>query len=131
MKKVEKLKAGMEVWMKFRVEDICDIEYPFRLSNNDFGGGFTEDCRYFKDEPPIEMFTIDENEIPDLKGVEMEVSTDGVKWIKRKVYGKTERGYLTSFGFYNEVLPIPISKTFDLTNVPEHLLTDELKQYLR
>lgn len=124
MKKVEQLKAGMEVWIKFRVVETDSEKFPFRLP---LFGTFTEDCKRFKDEPPLEMFT--EEEIPELKGVEMEVSNDNIHWINRKVYGKNEYGYLTVNSFYK--FARPISKTFDLTNVPEHLLTDELKQYLR
>lgn len=128
MKKVEELKAGMEVWMKFRVENNESKYYPFVLNNENLSITFTKDCRFIN--KPLEMYTIDENEIPELKGVEMEVSKMNSNWSKLKVYGKHEKkGYLTSFGWFNNARPI--QKTFDLSNVPEHLLTDELKQYLK
>lgn len=127
MKKVEQLKAGMEVWIKFSVEETDSEKFPFRLP---LFATFTEDCKRFEDEPPYEMYTIDENEIPELKGVEMEVSDDGVIWDKLKVLCKYKNEYISTDGNI-WLFARPIQKTFDLTNVPEHLLTDELKQYLR
>ena len=112
MKKVEKLKVGMEVWMKFRVGEGF-LNMPFSIGTDGILFYVYEDCRLYKSTQPLEMFTIDENEIPELKGVEMEISDDGINWFKKKIFTR------------------PIQKTFDLTNVPEHLLTDELKQYLR
>lgn len=127
MKKVEQLKAGMEVWMKFRVEENNSKTYPFKIP---MVGIFSKDCRLYEGGSPIEMYTIDENEIHELKGVEMEMSNNNVNWIIKKVLCKHEECYITNdYMLYKHARPI--QKTFDLSNVPEHLLTDELKQYLR
>lgn len=129
MKKVEQLKAGMEIYVKFNLYDNDNDPYTFKAVNKSFTLGFTQDCRLFEHEPPLEMFTIDENEIPELKGVEMEVSDNGIDWHENLVYGKTKHSYFANDGNY--LFARPIQKTFDLSNVPEHLLTDELKQYLK
>lgn len=127
MKKVEELKAGMEVWMKFCVDKGLN-NMPFSVGTDGLLFCVYEDCRLYKGNPPLEMFT--EEEIPELKGVEMEVSDDGLIWDKLKVLCKYKNEYISTDGNI-WLFARPIQKTFDLTNVPEHLLTDELKQYLK
>lgn len=129
MKKVEELKAGMEVWIKFRVEENNDNLYVFRLKTKGSSFSITKGLKQFPISEPLEMFTIDENEIPELKGVEMEVSDDEIHWVNRNVCCKINGWYVSDNHFIWKHAR-PIQKTFDLTNVPEHLLTDELKQYL-
>jgi len=127
MKKVQKLKAGMEVWMKFRVEENNDNLYVFRLKTKGSSFSITKGLKQCPISEPLEMYT--EEEIPELKGVLMEVSDDGAQWHKKKIFGKYD-GFFIGYSDNYEYAR-PIQKTFDLSNVPEHLLTDKLKQYLK
>ena len=126
MKKVEQLKAGMIVFVGFDVKENDNKDYPYYIP---LLGSFTKHCRRFGSIPSLEMFTIDENEIPELKGIEMDGSYTGEDWYKDTIYCFNGEFYIGKQNIYRYIRPI--SKTFDLTNVPEHLLTDELKQYLK
>lgn len=100
LKKVEKLEAGMEVWINLRVEENQNKEYPLALIKGDYDyyEFFTKDCKVNINENPIEMFTIDETEIPELKGIEMEVSVDLSEWIKDTIIAKTIYGFISDSG---------------------------------
>lgn len=128
MKKVTELKDGMKVWIPFEVKTRGQNEpYPFQLINEGCTFTATKDCRDVPSKKPIEMY--EQEEVPNLTPVVMEVSDDGVEWYRANIIGKLENHYLTtSFDRWN--LARSIQKTVTL-EIPEELLTEELRKYLK
>lgn len=132
MKKVTELKDGMKVWIPFDVIELTgDLHYPFRLKNN-VGHQFTctkNGTVLFNEfnEEPVEMY--EQEEVPTLTPVEMEVSDNGRNWVKKDVFGKIHDVYVTEiWACFNFVRPIQKKVTLE---IPEELLSDELRKYLK
>lgn len=131
MKKVTELKDGMKVLIPFDVRENHENEkYPFILRNDSAFNlelSFDEQCHYWIGNPPLEIY--EQEEIPTLTTVEMEVSDDRVVWLKRNVICKIGKFYKDILG--NDWLYArPIQKTVTL-EIPESELTDELRKYLK
>lgn len=132
MKKVTELKDGMKVWIPFEVKELTgDLHYPFRLKNN-VGHQFTctkNGTVLFNEfnEEPIEMYV--QEEIPELIAKKMEVSRGGESWKEAYIIGKIGDVYIDICGAsWNYVRPIQKKVTLE---IPEELLTDELRKYLK
>ena len=128
MKKVTELKDGMKVWIPFEVREQKGVEsYPFIFINEGLELLLTKDCRYLPSKKPIEMY--EQEEVPNLTPVEMEVSDDGVEWYRANVIGKQNDIYLTDdLDCFNYARPIQKTVTLE---IPEELLTEELRKYLK
>lgn len=128
MKKVTELKDGMKVWIPFEVDKLeVSNNYPFRCSNSGANLIVTKDCRLWLTENPLEMY--EQELVPTLTPVEMEVSSNGETWIKKNVIGKIGNCHIDSFG-YRWLYARPIKKTVTL-EIPESELTEELRKYLK
>lgn len=131
MKKVTELKDGMKVLIPFDVRENHENEkYPFILRNDSAFGlelRFDEQCHYWIGNPPLEMY--EQEEIPTLTPVEMEVSHDGIQWTRMNVIGKIGDKYVDVVGSH-WLHARPIQKKVTL-EIPESELTDELRKYLK
>lgn len=129
MKKVTELKDGMKVWIPFEVDKLeVASHYPFICSNSGANLIVTKDCRLCLTENPIEMY--EQELVPTLTPVEMEVSLNGINWTRMNVIGKIgDNKYLAVVGNYWRYAR-PIRKTVTL-EIPESELTDELRKYLK
>lgn len=131
MKKVTELKDGMKVLIPFDVRENHENEkYPFILRNDSAFGlelRFDKQCHYWIGNPPLEMY--EQEEVPTLTPVEMEVSDNGRNWVKKDVFGKIHDVYVTEIlACFNFVRPIQKKVTLE---IPEELLTEELRKYLK
>lgn len=128
MKEVTELKDGMKVWIPFEVRTRkTNVDFPFHLFNVGVYLNTTKDCRFNIGDPPIEIY--EQEEIPLLTPVGMEVSDTGVKWAKTKVVCKIGNLYMDILGVAWQHAR-PIQKTVTL-EIPESELTDELRKYLK
>jgi len=127
MKKVTELKDGMKVWIPFEVTSTGGIEYPFELENVGYNFIVTKNFRDLPLKKPIEMY--EQEEVPNLTPVKMEVSDDGVEWYRANVIGKLENHYLTT-SCDRWKFARPVQKTVTL-EIPESELTEELRKYLK
>ena len=128
MKKVTELKDGMKVWIPFEVDKLeVASHYPFRCSNNGANLIVTKDCRLWLTENPIEIY--EQEEVPELIAVKMEVSRGGEDWKEVVIIGKKGAAYIDNYGYrWYHVRPIQKKVTLE---IPEELLTDELRKYLK
>lgn len=129
MKKVTELKDGMKVWIPFEVEELKgeNICFPFNLVNAGHSFRTQEDLKFLSDRPPLEMY--EQELVPNLTPVEMEVSDDKVEWYRANVIGKQNDIYLTDdLDCFNYARPIKKTVTLE---IPESELTEELRKYLK
>lgn len=128
MKKVTELKDGMKVWIPFEVTDLIQgLHYPFRLKNVGYEFTCTKKGELFLDKEPLEMYG--QEEIPELTPVKMEVSDSGEDWQEVNIIGKMRDAYIDNyFASWNYARPIQKKVTLE---IPEELLTDELRKYLK
>lgn len=128
MKKVTELKDGMKVWIPYQViKSSQDLRYPFTLKNVGHGFTCTKNGEVFLGLDLLEMY--EQEEFPTLTPVEMEVSDNGRNWVKKDVFGKIHDVYVTEiWACFNFVRPIQKKVTLE---IPEELLTDELRKYLK
>jgi hypothetical protein len=105
----------------------------FMLDENKIGNSFSE--RYGAiSEYQILPFSDFVSDVPELVGVEMEVSDDGKEWYSRTVYGHLELGFITQNFLFNNVCawkfarPIQPKKviTATLEELAEMLNVDEI-----
>lgn len=127
MKEVTELKDGMKVWIPFDVKEVKSTLYTFILKNVGFNFTCPKNGEMLLNKKPLEMY--EQEEIPALTPVEMEVSDDEESWVKKDVVGKIGDSYVDSFGAY-WLHARPIKKTVTL-EIPESELTDELRKYLK
>ena len=133
MKKVTELKDGMKVWIPFDVRENHENEkYPFILRNDSAFGlelRFDKQCHYWIGNPPLEMYEQVQEVIPELIAVKMEVSRVGEAWGKAYIIGKIGDVYIDICGVkWDHVRPIQKKVTLE---IPEELLTEELRKYLK
>lgn len=129
MKNVTELKDGMKVWIPFEVEEVkgIDTNYSFRCVNDSVVLLLTKDCKNLTNEPPLEMY--EQEEMPTLTPVEMEVSYDNTTWEIKNIIGKFKERYMDETGcLYNYGRIIQKKVTLE---IPESELTDELRKYLK
>ena len=130
MKKVTELRDGMKVWIPFEVNENHENEkYPFILRNDSAFGielRFDKQCHYWIGDPPLEMY--EQEEVPNLTPVEMEVSQNGAHWCKERVIGKINDEYLDFGNVWKYARPIQKTVTLE---IPESELTEELRKYLK
>ena len=133
MKKVTELKDGMKVLIPFNVRENHENEkYPFILRNDSAFGlelRFDKQCHYWIGNPPLEMYEQVQEEIPELIAKKMEVSRVTESWQEAYIIGKIGDVYIDICGAsWNYVRPIQKKVTLE---IPEELLTDELRKYLK
>lgn len=127
MKEVTELKDGMKVWIPFDVKEVKSTLYAFILKNVGLEFTCTKNGEMLLNKEPLEMY--EQEEIPALTPVEMEVSDDEESWVKKDVIGKIGDYYVDRFALLWEHAR-PIKKTVTL-EIPESELTDELRKYLK
>ena len=133
MKKVTELKDGMKVLIPFDVSENHENEkYPFILRNDSAFGielRFDKQCHYWIGDPPLEMYEQVQEEIPELIDKKMEVSRGGEDWKEVNIIGKKGDAYIDNYGYrWYHVRPIQKKVTLE---IPEELLSDELRKYLK
>lgn len=130
MKKVTELKDGMKVWIPFDVDKLeVASNYLFKCSNNGANLLVTNDCRLWLTENPLEMYEQVQEEIPELIAKKMEVSRGGEYWKEVNIIGKKGGAYIDNYGYrWYHVRPIQKKVTLE---IPEELLSDELRKYLK
>lgn len=128
MKKVTELKDGMKVWIPFEVTDLIQgLHYPFRLKNVGYEFTCTKKGELSLNKEPLEMY--EQEEIPELIAIKMEVSRVTESWKEAYIIGKIGDVYIDICGAsWNYVRPIQKKVTLE---IPEELLTDELRKYLK
>lgn len=129
MKKVKELRDGMKILIPFKVIEskVIGTDYPFKCVNDSVALFLTKDCKNSKNDLSLEIY--EQEEILTLTPIEMEVSHNGVMWAKTIVFGKVENSYLSKdFGMCKYARPIKKMITLE---IPEELLTEELRKYLK
>lgn len=126
MKKVTELKDGMKVWIPFEVSELRQgLHYDFKVKN--VGLDFTCTKNGLLNKDPLEMY--EQEEIPELIAKKMEVSRGGEDWKEVNIIGKKGDAYIDNYGYrWYHVRPIQKKVTLE---IPEELLTDELRKYLK
>lgn len=130
MKKVTELKDGMKVWIPYQViKSSQDLRYPFTLKNVGHGFTCTKNGEVFLGLDLLEMYEQVQEEIPELIAKKMEVSRVTESWQEAYIIGKIGDVYIDICGAsWNYVRPIQKKVTLE---IPEELLTDELRKYLK
>jgi len=128
MKKVTELRDGMKVWIPYQViKSSQDLRYPFTLKNVGHGFTCTKNGEVFLGLDLLEMY--EQEEVPTLTPVEMEVSDNGVEWYRVNVIGKLNDIYITDdLDCFNFARSIQKKVTLE---IPESELTEELRKYLK
>ena len=128
MKKVTELKDGMKVWIPFDVRELGQIlHFTCKLKNVVFDFTCKKNGKWLLNKEPLEMY--EQEEIPELIAIKMEVSRVTESWKEAYIIGKIGDVYIDICGAsWNYVRPIQKKVTLE---IPEELLTDELRKYLK